>query len=254
MKFPRRAALAALFCGAMLLLVSAQAMSQQAAQPATSTQPGTGEKTVEEAYLQSSLETMIIREEAESDTRDMKQLALQYAKQAIDAGRKNDDIRNSLAYLATETINISARPAGVGPITNNFPDIRRTACDYLGEFPSQDTKKTLIKVVLGDNEPMVIGAAIRSLGKIGLNDGDEVTQDIAFVVNRFDIIGPDNSLAFECLVAIQRLADKNNGLKDPDAIRAVMRIATGNYITPVKAMANQVLDSLRHYQASSGSK
>jgi len=249
-----RAALTALFCSFAVFFAAAQAATQTSTQPSAAAQPASGEKTVEEAYLQSSLETMIIREEAQSDSRDMKLVALQYAKQAIDAGRKNDDIRNSLAYLALETSSVPVRAAGVGPIINNYPDIRAKACDYLGEFPSQDTKIALIKVVLGDNEPMVIGAAIRSLGKIGFNDGDEVTQDIAFIVNRFDVLGPDNSLAFECLVALQRLADKNGGIKDPDAIRAVMRIATGNYITPVKAMANQVLDSLRKYQVSGSGK
>lgn len=250
-----RAALAVLLCSIGALFAAAQATTTQpSSRPASTAQPQSSEKTVEEAYLQSSLETMIIREESQSDSRDMKLVALQYAKQAIDAGRKNDDIRNSLAYLALESTAVPLRAAGVGPITNNYPDIRAKACDYLGDFPSQDTKTALIKVVLGDNEPMVIGAAIRSLGKIGFNDNDEVTQDIAYIVNRFDVLGPDNSLAFECLVAIQRIAEKNSGIKDADAIRAVMRIASGNYITPVKTMANQVLDSLRKYQVSGSAK
>ncbi|MDA8427183.1 MAG: HEAT repeat domain-containing protein [Treponema sp.] len=252
MKSLARCAYAAFFCIVGLPFAFAQA-TQATSQPPAASSTG-GEKTVEEAYLQESLETMIIREQAHSDSRDMKEIALQYARQAIDAGRKNDDIRKSLEYLALETTDTISRQAGLGQPTNNFPDIRAKACDYLGNFPSVATKNALIKVVLGDNEPMVISAAVRSLGKIGLNDNNEVTQDIAFIVNRYDVLGPDNSLAFECLVAIQRLADKNGGLNDPTAIRAVMQIETGNYITPVKRMAQQVLDSLRKYQVMNGTK
>jgi hypothetical protein len=98
---------------------------------------------------------------------------------------------------------------------------------------------------------MVLSAAIRSLGKIGMNDNDEVTQIIATIVNRFDVLGPDNSLADDSLDAIAAIADKNGGIKDPAVIKAVMRIATGNYITIVRTKASNVLDKLRNYQATS---
>jgi len=78
-----------------------------------------------------------------------------------------------------------------------------------------------------------------------MNENDDVTQAIAFIVNRFDILMPDNSLAFESLVALEFLADASGGLKDPAAIRAILRIADGNYITPVKQKAKQLLDKLR---------
>jgi hypothetical protein len=252
MKLLGRLAVFTFFCGLVLPFATAQSQAQPAKQ-ATASSSTSGEKTVEEAYLQESLETMIIKEQVRSDSRDMKEVALQYARQAIDGGRKNDDIRNSLEYLALESTTTISRQAGLGQPTNNYPDIRAKACDYLADFPSVATKTALVKVMLGDNEPMVIAAAVRSLGKIGMNDNNEVTQDIAYVVNRYDVLGPDNSLAFECLVAIRRFADKNNGLNDPSAIRAVMQIATGNYITPVKVMARQVLDSLRSYQSQAAS-
>lgn len=216
--------------------------------------PKGGEKTVEEAYLQASIETMIIKEQAASDSKEMKLVALQYARQALDAGRKNEEMRAALEYLALESTMIQVRSGGVGRPTNNFPDVRAKACDYLGEFPTASSKDALVKVALSDNEPMVLSAAIRSLGKIGMNENDEVTQVIAFIVNRFDILAPDNSLAFEALVALGRIAEKNNGIKDPAAIRAIIRIQTGNYITPVKKMAEQTMDKLRQYQAEANAK
>lgn len=220
-------------------------------QPSTSTSSGS-EKTVEEAYLQESLETMVIKEQSQSDSKDMKLVALQYIKQAIDGGRKNEEIRKSLDYLALENSFQVARSAGLGRPTNDFPDVRAKACDYLGEFPSVESKDTLLKVALGDQEPMVIAAAVRSLGKVGINDNDEVTQTISYIVTRFDILQPDNSLAFESLVALERIAEKNNGIKDPAAVRAIMKIATGNYIAPVKTKANDLLNQLRKYSAQNG--
>jgi hypothetical protein len=203
------------------------------------------QKSVEESFLQESLETMVIREQAQAENKDMKLVALQYVKQAIDAGRKNEEIRKSLEYLALENTNVIIRAAGSGRILNDYPDIRAKACDYLGEFPSVETKDTLVKVALGDREPMVLSSAIRSLGRIGINEADEVTQVIAFLISRFDVLYPDNSLAFEGLIALERIADKQGGLKDPAAIRAIMKIAAGNYITPVKQRANDLLDRLR---------
>lgn len=234
---------AAIFC---LLLVPAT--TAQAA-PAAG-----GERTVEEAYLQESLETMIIREQAYSDSKDMKAVALKYAKQAIDGGRKNEEVRKSLEYLALETTTVVTRSAGLGRPTNDYPDIRAKACEYMAEFPTVESKNALIKVTLGDNEPMVLSAAIKSLGKIGMNEDDEVTQVIAYIVRRFDVLGPDNSLADDVLDAVLAIAEKNNGIKDASLVKAVMRIATGNYITKVKVKAGNVLDKLRSYQAAPAKK
>lgn len=214
---------------------------------------GSGERTVEEAYLQETLETMIIKEQARGDTRDLKLLALRYIEQSIQEGRKNEEVRKSLEYLALETSITVVREAGVGRIINDYPDVRAKACDMLAEFPSVETKDTLLRVALSDREPMVIGAAIRSLGKIGINDNDEVTQTISFIVNKYDILQPDNSLAFEALVALERLVDAGVGVKDPSIVRTVLRIADGNYIVPVKQKARQVLDKLRKSAASSSS-
>ncbi|MBP7095583.1 MAG: HEAT repeat domain-containing protein [Spirochaetia bacterium] len=205
----------------------------------------TGEKTVEEAYLQETLETLIIREQAHADGRDMKLVALQYIEQAISEGRKGEEIRLALEYLALETTQVSIREAGYGRVINDYPDVRAKACELLAEFPSVETKDALLKVALADRETMVISAAIRSLGKIGINEADEVTTAISFIVNKYDLLLPDNSLAFEALVALELLHDETGALKDAAAIRMIMRIADGNYIKPVKDKARALLDKLR---------
>jgi len=170
----------------------------------------------------------------------------------MDEGRSNVEIRKTLEFLATESTFTVIRSAGLGKPTNNFPDIRREACLMLGEFKTPEAKDTLLRVILADNEPMVLAAAIRSIGKIGLMDGDDVTQTLSYVINRFDILYPDNSLAFEALVAFEMLADAHGGLKDPAAIRAIMRISEGNYITPVKQKAKSLLLKLKQLSTGSG--
>jgi hypothetical protein len=240
---------AAVLCAAALLCFVPGGVAFAQTAPASGA-AGTagGERTVEEASLQESVETLVIGEQSRADSKDQKLVALQYIKQAIDEGRKGENVRESLAYLALETSYVVARNAGGGKPTNDFPDIRAKACDYLGEFKTVAAKDTLVKVALSDREPMVLSAAVRSLGKIGINDADEVTTLIAFLVNRFDVLYPDNSLAFESLVALERIGGLSGGIKDPAAIRAIMRIAGGNYITPVKIKANQLLDTLRKTQ------
>lgn len=212
-----------------------------------------GERTVEESYLQDPLEIMIIREQAYADSKDMKLIALQYIRQSLDEGRGGPEIQKALEYLATETTATIIRSGGVGRTLNNYPDVRREACLILGDTKTIEAKDALLKVVLGDNEPMVIAAAIRSIGKIGINEGDDVTQAISFVINRFDILNPDNSLAFESLVAFEALANADGGLKDPAAIRAIIKLADGNYVTPVKIKAKDLLSKLRKMGSSTGS-
>jgi len=207
------------------------------------------EKTVEESYLQETYETMLIREQAYAENKDMKLLAIQYITEAVKDGRTSEDIRRSLEYLAMEGTITQARSGGLGRPTNNFPDVRREACLLLGNFKTEEAKDALLKVVFVDNEPMVLAAAVRSLGKIGINTNDQVTESISFIINRFDVLFPDNSLAFETIVAFENIADANGGIKDPSAIRSIMRIATGNYITPVKTKAEQLLTKLRKYAA-----
>lgn len=249
-----RSALVFGLCVLFALGAASIGLAQAAPKPATTTTPATGgEKTVEEAYLQASLEALIINEQSKADSRDMKALALKYVGEALAAGHKTDDIRKSLEYLALESTYTISRSAGLGRPINDFPDIRAQACDYLGEFPTVEAKDALIKVALADTEPWVLSSAVRSLGKIGMNDNDEVVQVISYIINRFDVLMPDNSLAFECIVALEKIAQKNGGIKDPATLRAVIRIRDGLYVQAVKIRAADLVKTILKYSAASGS-
>jgi hypothetical protein len=206
---------------------------------------GNREMSVEESYLQESVELMIIREQSRTDSRDMKLVALEYILEAINRGNRSDEIRVALEYLAMEGVVNVARENG--RVVNNFPDVRRSAASYLGLLGTHEAKITLLRMVNGDNEPMVITEAIRSLGVIGNNDDDEVTKTIAWTVNRFHGLNPDNFLALSALDAFERIAAVNNGIRDRSALETIIKIAEGPYVTPVQNRAKALLDSLRHY-------
>jgi hypothetical protein len=203
------------------------------------------EMSVEESYLQESIENMIIREQSVATGRDMKLVALEYIGEAIGHGNTSDDVRNALEYLALEGLTNQTRENG--RMINNFPDVRAKAVSYLGEVGTPEAKNALLKVMLADPEPMVLTEAVKSLAKIGLNENEETANTISWVVTRFDVLNPDNLLALSALEAFETLAKKNGGLKDPSALRTIMRIADGRYITPVKDRARQLIFDLRQY-------
>jgi hypothetical protein len=211
------------------------------------------ELSVEESYLQESVELMIIREQSRESSRDQKLVALEYIGDAIGRGNTGEEVRSALEYLAMEGVMSRARENG--RLVNNYPDVRTKAATYLGDLGTLEAKNTLIKMVLADPEPMVLTEVVKSLAKIGMNDNDETVNAISWVVTRFDVLNPDNLLALSALEAYETIARKNNGIKDPSAIRTIVRIADGPYIRPVQERAKQVLEELRQYNVqNSGSR
>ena len=208
------------------------------------------ELSVEESYLQESVELMIIREQSRAESRDMKLVALEYIKDAIDRGNTGDEVRSALEYMGLEGVVNQTRENG--RLTNNYPDVRTRVATNLGNLGTPEAKNSLIKICLADNEPMVLTEVIKSLGKIGINDNDETANVISWVFTRFDVLNPDNLLALSAIEAYEKLAEANGGIKDASAIRVLIRIAEGPYIRPVQDRAKQALMDLRQYNASNG--
>ncbi|MDR0450352.1 MAG: HEAT repeat domain-containing protein [Treponema sp.] len=197
------------------------------------------EMTVEQSYLQESVEMMIIREQSRTDSRDQKLIALEYIGEAIGRGNAAGEVRSALEFLSLEGTVNQARENG--RLVNNYPDVRARAAAYLGELGSPEAKDTLIKIVMADTEPMVLTEAIKSLAKIGINENEETVNAIAWIVSRYDVLNPDNLLALSAIEAFEKIAEKNGGIKDPNAIRMLIRIADGRYISPVRDRAKQAL-------------
>ncbi|MBP3366912.1 MAG: HEAT repeat domain-containing protein [Treponema sp.] len=236
-----------LFAGICCILASQAVFAQ--GQKAQKNQNSRNETTVEDEYL-SSVEDVIIGELAASDEYDNKLVALQYLEDAVSNGRTSPDMVASLSRLAGEGVKSQSRTNG--RIMNNFPDIRARACDILGEVPTEESKNMLVSIAVEDKEPMVVTAAIRSLGNIGMNDNDEVVNMIEFVHKKYAALNPTSSLALEVLNAYEKLAPSVQD-KGP-MIQSISEIGTNyKYVTPVRTKAIQLLKSIQSGDNSSSS-
>jgi len=203
------------------------------------------EMSVEESYLQESMEIMIIRETARAYSRDQKLLALNYIGEALERGNTNDEIRQTLEFLSREGRMTMARESG--RLMNNFPEVRRQSAKYLGQIGTEEARKSLLEICTFENEPMVLQEAIKSLGDIGENENNETVTHIAWIMGRFNATNPDNLMALATIDAFEKIARKNNGITAPEAIRTLNLIAEGQYVTPIKERARQLLAELRTY-------
>ncbi|MCI7397028.1 MAG: HEAT repeat domain-containing protein [Spirochaetia bacterium] len=232
-----------LFAGLCCILVSSALFAQEQAVKSQRK----SETTVEDEYMASAEDT-IIGELASSDDYDNKLVALSYLKDAVEGGRTSPEVIASLSRLAGEGVKTTARTNG--RVMNNFPDVRAQACDLLGEVATEESKNTLVSIAVEDKEPMVVTAAIRSLGNIGINDNDEVINMIEFVHKRYAALNPTSSLALEVLNAYEKLAPQVQD-KGP-MIQSISEIRTNyRYATPVRTRATELLKSL---QGSSNKK
>lgn len=206
------------------------------------------ETSVESEYL-SDIDSEIITSLANSDEYDNKLVALQYLKEAIDNGNTSEGVVAALDRLAGDGISTQSRTNG--RVTNNFPDIRREACLLLGKVKTEHAKNTLVSIAVADNEPMVISAAVRSLGDIGINEHDEVIEAIAFANRRNEVLNPTSSLALEVLNAFETLSPTAENKKT--MIDSIARIAVDyNYVTPVRQKAYKLLKQMSSGETSNG--
>jgi len=110
-------------------------------------------------------------------------------------------------------------------------------------------KDTIMRLLRDEGEPMVLSAAIYALGNIGINNNDDVVDQIAMIHKRFSILNPTDSLAYSVLDAFGKLAPtvKNStGLAE-----TIASIATNyNYIMPVRQKAKELLFTGKRIKAA----
>ena len=244
----------------VMILVAGTLIAQQSAPAAKSGNPGgtssTGSSsgsnkdvTIEQLYLSQDIELQILRSQASSNDRQIQMLALQSIRSMGQDGnsKNNPGVSAVLQALATEGLQRQVREGNV--VANNFPDVRREACNLLGDMGGQQAKDTLLTVLLDEKEPMVLAEAVYALGKIGLNDNNDVASHISRVLNHETaMVAPDNNLAFACMLAIEKLGAKTGGVSDPEVINALLNVASGNYIRDVRLKAIDVIYNLRKQQ------
>ena len=208
------------------------------------------EESADSAYL-SSIEDLVITELAASEELDNKLVALTYLESAIEDGRTSPDMMAALDQLAGEGVTSQSRTNG--RVVNNFPQVRAAACDLLAKVPTEESKTTLKKIALADNEPMVITAAVRALGEIGLNDNDDTVETIAWVSQKNLYVNPTSSLALEVVIAYEKLADK---VENKTAmLQSVNKIASNHlFVSSVRNRAKELSQKLAGGNATSNKK
>jgi hypothetical protein len=204
------------------------------------------EMSVEESYLQQSVENVIIREQSRSADRTVKDHALNAINDAIDRGNTSSEVQIALEYLALEGLTRIARSNG--RVVNNFPEIRRRAAITLSRIPSEDSKDTLLRLILIEKEPMVMTAAIKSLAEIGINDNNETLNVISWVLSHYGSMVGDEQLALSVLYAYERLGRGAGGAVDPMILASITQLANSpRYGRVVRTRAREVGDYLRGY-------
>ena len=200
------------------------------------------EMTIEQSYLQQSIEHMIIREMSRGNNESMKEVALEYIGNAIDRGNLSDEVRTALEFLSTEGSLYITRENG--RITNDFPRIRSRAAAYLGNFQTVESKDALIRIMRNEERPEVLTEAIKSLSLVGIDEGGETVNRIIWEVDRFDRNNPNNLLVISAIEAFETFADIN-GYINPEALALLRRVMVGGgYTYNVRERARQSLDIL----------
>ncbi|MBR6341212.1 MAG: HEAT repeat domain-containing protein [Treponema sp.] len=205
------------------------------------------ETYVENEYL-NDIDTEIIMGLAEADDLDSKLVALQYIQEAINDGNTSAGVIQALDQLAGEGVLSESRTNGRK--MNNSPEVRRQACLLMSKVPTEHTKNQLINVMVAEDEPMVIAAAVQSLGIISPENADEVIEAIAYVNKRNMVLNPTSSLAWEVIEAYEKLAPIATDRKQ--MINSLTQIYSNyRYSTPVRNKAQQLLKKLSNTSSSS---
>lgn len=204
------------------------------------------ERTVDELYLlTNNPEFKILDAQAKSNDRQSKMDALDGIEKMIKENNVNKPVEVLLINLAGEGTFIKQYEGRV--LINNFPEVRRKACTLLGEYGGEGSAAALINVLKTDDESMVLSEAAYALGIIGKDADGKSAKALADLIEVQSIANPDSNLAYAVILAFQKLAAANNGLKDPSGYDALIKITQGNYIKGVKKMALDTLLDMKKY-------
>ena len=209
------------------------------------------ETYVENEYL-NDIDTEIIIGLAEADDLDTKLVALQYIEDAINEGNTSQGVIEALDKLSGEGVLSESRTNGRR--VNNFPEVRRQACLLMAKVPSEHTKNQLINIMVAEDEPMVLSAAVQSIGIINPENTAEVVDAIQWISKRNAVLNPTSSLAWQVVDTYEKLA--------PNADNRTIKVMTGSlteiasnyrYTTPVRDKAKALLKKLSNSSSSKNS-
>ena len=125
----------------------------------------------------------------------------------------------------------------------------------MAKVPTEHTKNQLINIMVAEDEPMVLSAAVQSLGIINPENTSEVIEAISWINKRNAALNPTSSLAWQVVDTYEKLA--------PNADSRTMRVISGSlteiagnyrYTTPVRDKAKALLKKLSNSSSGKSSK
>ena len=208
------------------------------------------EQTIEELYLQSQVKVKIIKAEAESIDRDMKLIALQDIEEMVSDGQVSTDDKQMVGILSSlGTEGISNQVIEQGAVINDFPMVRKEAVRLMGDVGGDYARDALVNVLLSEPEPMVLSEAVVALSKVGADEQGIVLAVISDAMRSQTALNKDNNFANAFILAIDNLAQNNNGVDDLRVFEELTKIADprSGYITVVRKKAFELLKSLQEF-------
>ncbi len=208
------------------------------------------EQTIEELYLQSQVKVKIIKAEADSIDRDMKMIALQDIEEMVGDGQISGDDKQMIGILSSlGSEGISNQVIEQGAVINDFPIVRKEACRILGEIGGDYAREALVSVLISEPEPMVMAEAVVALSKVGPDEQGVVLAVIADSMRSQTALNKDNNFANAFILAIDNLAQNNDGVDDLRVFEELTKIADprSGYITVVRKKAFELLKSLQSF-------
>jgi hypothetical protein len=214
-------------------------------------------KTVEELYFEDPLLGSLL-DQATSINRESKLAALNDIEEMLDSGSLGDEdlVFDILELLSAEGVGRVVREAN--RLVNNYPIVRRRAAELIGRMGSElsedmakQAKITLTNVLLTDNEVMVKSEAAFAMGKINLQDDEDIAEVLSMLAYAIQIqtnVAPDNNFAYAVAMAVDNIATRAGGVKSYKAYSSLLTIREGNYTIKVKQKADEVLENLKEYR------
>lgn len=211
--------------------------------------------TIEELYLEEP-EILLISEYANSLDRETNLLALEQIESMITENRMGGNeavllgILDGLAQSGTTHVSLENNR-----VINYFPMVRKKATELIGLLGSQtgddqlalNAEIMLINILTNDVEVMVKSEAAFALGIIGLNEHGAALAAISKEIKYQTASAPDNNFAFAVILAIEKLAEANEGLDDYEGYAALITVMQGSYNQMVREKALEVLNNMKQY-------
>ncbi len=211
--------------------------------------------TIEELYLEQP-ELILIQEYASTVDRDANLRALDQLEDMITENRLSGNeavilqLLNELAQSGTTHVNMENNR-----VINYFPMVRKKATELIGLLGNESgddevnlrAEIMLVNILTNDDEVMVKSEAAYALGVLGLNQYGIAVEAIAKQIKVQTAVAPDNNFAFAVILAIEKIAEAQEGLTDYEGYEALINIMQGSYNRMVKDRALEALNSMKDY-------